>query len=323
MAIITGTFLTFSAIGNREDLTDIIWNISPVDLPLQANIGKTKASAVLHEWQRDVLAAAAANAQLEGDDSGSFTFAAAVPTVRISNRCQISWKNVIVSGTQDAVNKAGRKREITLQLMKRSKELKRDCEFVLTNNQAPVVGNSTTARALRPMDSWYGDTSSPPSTANVQRGSGGASGSSTTAATDSGTPRPLTEVLLKTVIQGAWTNGGDPDLIMPGPFNKTVISTFAGNTTRMQNTEDGKLNTAIDVYVSDFGTHKVVANKFSRDRDLHVLTTDLWAVAELRPFQTIDLAKTGDSEKGMVLREFTLECRNDAGSGIVADLTTS
>ena len=323
MTITTNTFLTFSAIGNREDLTDVIWNISPTDLPFQANVGKTKATAVLHEWQRDVLAAAAANAQLEGDDSGTSGFFTSVtPTVRISNRCQISYKTVIVSGTQDAVNKAGRKKEITLQLMKRSKELKRDCEFVFLNNQAPVTGSSTVARALRPINSWYGDTSSPPSSANVSRGASGASGSSTTAATD-GTQRALTESLLKGVIQGAWTNGGDPDLIMLGPFNKTVISGFTGNNTRMQDTSDGKLNTAIDVYVSDFGSHKVVANKFSRDRDVHVLTTDLVAVANLRQFQTIDLAKTGDSEKGMVLREYTLECRNDAGLGIVADVTTS
>lgn len=325
MAIVTGTFLTFSAIGNREDLTDIIWNISPVDLPFQANVAKTKASAVLHEWQRDVLAAAAANAQLEGDDSGSFTFAAAVPTVRVQNRAQISWKNVIVSGTQDAVNKAGRKREITLQLMKRSKELKRDCEFVLTQNAnaAPVTGNSTTARVMSTIIEWYGIQFA----GNALRGAGGANatatnGFPTTAVTD-GTQRALTETLLKSAIQSIWTNGGDPDLLMPGPFNKTAISTFTGNTTRFQNTEDGKLNTAIDVYVSDFGTHKVIANKFSRDRDLHILTTDLVAVAELRPFQTIDLAKTGDSEKGMVLREYTLEVRNDAGIGVVADLTTA
>jgi hypothetical protein len=323
MTITTNTFLTFSAIGNREDLQDKIWNISPTDTPLQAAIGKTKAPAVLHEWQRDSLDAAAANAQLEGDDSSTASwFKAAVPTVRINNRCQISAKNVIVSGTQDAVSKAGRKREITLQLLKRSKELKRDCEFVLLNNQAPATGSSTVARALRPLNSWYGDTSSPPSSANVQRGASGASGSSTTAATD-GTQRALTESLLKSAIQGAVTNGGDPDFIMSGPFNKTVISTFSGNNTRMQDTSDGRLNTAIDVYVSDFGTHKVRYNRFSRDRDLHVIDRALLAVAELRPYTTIDLAKTGDSEKGYMLREFTLECRNDAGLGVVADLTTS
>jgi len=312
MATIANTFLTFSAIGNREDLVDEIYNISPTDTPFQANIGKVKARAVLHEWQPDALAAAAANAQLEGDDIQ--TFAAVIPTTRVTNRCQISYKNVIVSGTQDAVSKAGRKKEMVYQLMKRSKELRRDIEFTLTNNQVPVTGNSTTPRQLRPLCGWYAT--------NVARGAGGASGSTSTAATD-GTQRALTESLVKSQIQAAWTQGGEPDLLMAGPFNKTVISAFTGNNTRTKDTSDKKLSAAIDVYVSDFGTHKVVANKFSRDRDLHILTSDLWAMASLRPIQTLDLDKTGDAEKGMVLCEYTLEARNEAGSAIVADLTTS
>ncbi|HZS83831.1 MAG TPA: DUF5309 domain-containing protein [Stellaceae bacterium] len=311
MATIANTFLTFSAIGNREDLVDEIYMISPTDTPFQANIGKVKARAVLHEWQPDSLAAAATNAQLEGDDIQNF--AAVIPTSRVNNRCQISYKDVIVSGTQDAVSKAGRKKEMVYQLMKRTKELRRDIEFTLCGNQAPVTGNSTTPRQLRPLCGWYAT--------NTARGAGGASGSPTAAATD-GTQRALTESLVKSMIQAAWTQGGEPDLIMSGPFNKTVISTFTGNNTRMQDTTDRKLVAAIDIYVSDFGTHKVVANKFSRDRDLHILTTDLWAVANLRPMKTVDLAKTGDAEKGMVIAEYTLEARNEAGSAIVADLTT-
>lgn len=323
MTAVTNTFQTFQAIGNREDLADIIWNISPTDLPFQANVGKTKATGVTHEWQRDQLAAAATNAQIEGDDSSTASFFAAVTaTVRISNRCQISYKNVLVSGTQDAVNKAGRKKEITLQLMKRSKELKRDCELIMSQTAVPSAGSATQGRVMRTLCGWYGDSTGIPSTTNVSRGSSGSNGNATQSVTD-GTARPLTETLLKGVLQAVWTNGGDPDLLMCGPFNKTAISTFTGNNTRIQDTADGKINAAIDIYVSDFGTHKVVANKFQRDREVHVLTTDLVAVSELRPFQTLDLAKTGDSEKGMVLREYTLEVRNDAGLGIVADLTTS
>lgn len=216
------------------------------------------------------------------------------------------------------MNKAGRKKEIVYQLMKRAKELRRDMEFILTNNQTPVPNasaNATTARALRPLPNWY--------STNTSRGSGGSNGSNVAAVTDAATPRPLTESLVKSQIQSAWTQGGDVDLIMSGPFNKTVISGFTGNNTRIQDTSDAKLNSAIDLYVSDFGEHRVIPNKFSRDRDLHLLTTDLWAVAYLRPMQTIDLAKTGDSEKGFVLAEYTLESRNEAGSAVVADLTTA
>lgn len=275
--------------------------------------------------QRDVLATAADNSQLEGDDttSSGYSFGSVTATVRLNNTCQISYKNVIVSGTQDAVNKAGRKREIVYQLMKKTKELRRDMENVVTNNHSlNQTPSSTVARTLRTLLQWMGDTSSPPNSSNVQRGTSGSNGSATATVTD-GTQRALTEALVKTGLQACWTNGGDVDLMMPGPFNKTVLSGFTGNNTRIQNTEDGKLYSAIDVYISDFGTHKIIANKFSRDRDLPLLTTDLWAVAYLRPMQTIDLAKTGDNEKGMVLAEYTLESRNDAGSGIVADLTTS
>jgi len=311
MAIVANTFLTFSAVGNREDLIEQIYNISPTDRPFTTNIAKTTARATKHEWQTDSLAAAAQNAQLEGDD---VAFGSVTATTRLDNICQFSYKATIVSGTQDAVNKAGRTKEIIYQLMKRGKELNRDIEFVLTNNTAKNAGNSTTARTMRSLCSWY--------TTNVQRGSGGASGSASTAATD-GTQRPLTEALLKKGIQDAWTQGGDPDLIMVGPFNKQVISTFSGNNSRVLDTTNKKLTTAIDIYVSDFGEHRVVANRFSRDRDCHILTTDLWAMAWLRPLQTSDLAKTGDHTKGFITAEYTLEARNEAGSAIVADLATS
>jgi hypothetical protein len=319
MAIATGTFLTFSAIGNREDLVDTIYNVSPTDTPFQAAVGKNKAEGTLHEWQTDVLAAAAANAVIQGDDTtSSYTFSSVTPTVRLNNRTQISRKDVVVSGTQDAVNKAGRKKEMVYQLLKKSKELARDMEFVLTQNQGIVTGNSTTAPQLRSLETWAGVTT----TNNYSQGSGGAVSVSGAAKTD-GTQRALTEAMLKSALQGAWTNGGDIDLIMVGPFNKTVVSGFTGNNTRTQDTSDKKLISAINVYVSDFGTHKVVANRFSRDRTLHALMTDMFAVSTLRPKQTIDLAKVGDNEKAMILAEYTLESRNDSGSAWVFDLTTS
>lgn len=316
MAILTNSALTFSAIGNREDLSDTIFNIDPVETPFMGAIGKNKAEAVLHEWQTQALAAAAANAALEGDDTtSSYTFTAITATARVVNRCQISRKDVVVSGTQDAVSKAGRRKEIVYQMVLKNKELRRDMEFVLTNNQAPVTGNSTTARQLRPMLSWYAT--------NVSAGGGSpANGSTTTARTD-GTQRALTESLMKAQLQSAWTNGGMIDLIMPGPFNKTVISGFTGNTTRTQDTAGGKLSAAIDVYESDFGVHEIKPNRFSRDRDLHMLMTDMLAVSYLRPIKAVDLARTGDNEKGMLIAEYTLEVRNEKGCALVADLTTS
>jgi len=314
MAILTNSFLTFSAIGNREDLADTIFRVENEETPFMGAIGKNKATAVLHEWQTQALAAAAANAVVEGDDTTvSYTFTAVTATARLNNRCQISRKDVVVSGTQDAVNKAGRAKEIVYQMVLKNKELRRDMEFVLMNNQAPVTGNSTTARQLRPALSWY--------STNVV--ANGGSNGSTSAARSDGTQRALTESLVKSAIQSAWTNGGKIDLMLAGPFNKTVISGFTGNNTRTQDTSDGKLMAAIDIYRSDFGTHVIKPSAIQRERDLHCLMTDMWAMSYLRSVKAVDLARTGDNEKGMLITEYTLECRNEKGSALVADLTTS
>lgn len=315
MAIVANTFLSFSAIGNREDLADQIYNISPVEVPFQSMIGKAKATNTLHEWQTDSLAAAAANAQLQGDD---VAFAAVSPTVRLGNRTQILRKEVVIAGTQESINKAGRKSEMVYQLQKRSKELKRDLEFVLCSNQAPVTGNSTTAPQMRPLCGWYAT--------NDSRGASGADGTTSAAATD-GTQRAITETLLQDVMQNCWAAGGNPTVALCGPKQKRAISAFTGGATKFDKTEDKTLYAVVDVYVSDFGQLKIIPSRFTRgastaaDREVHVLDTDYWALATLRPMQTVDLAKTGDATKAMILTEVTLESRNEAASGIVADLT--
>lgn len=315
MAIVSNTFETYDAKGIREDLTDVIYNISPTDTPFMTGAAKSKATNTLHEWQTDSLTAATtANAQLEGDDLTTFTTQAA--TTRLGNVCQISRKDVIVSGTVDVVNKAGRKSEVAYQTAKRMKELKRDMETILTANQAKTTGGATTARTLAGLGAWV--------YSNDDLGGSGVSptGDGTDTRTD-GTQRAYTEALLKNVIQLCWTAGGDPDTIMVGAFNKQAQSGFAGNATRIIDAEDKRLVAAYDVYESDFGTLKVVPNRFSRSRDGWVLQMDKWAVAYLRPVRLVDLAKTGDAEKKMILAEYTLESRNQAASGLVADLTTS
>jgi len=311
MAIIQNTLLSFEAIGNREDLSDTIYNISPTDTPFLGLCAEAEAKNTLHEWQTESLAAAGPNAQLQGDE---VSFGPIAPTVRLGNRTQISRREAVVSATQNVLSKAGRDKEIIHQIVKKSKELRRDIEYVLCSNQAPVAGSAAVAQQLRPLCGWY--------QTNVSRGAGGQNGSATQPATD-GTQRPLTESLMKQVLQAIWTQGGEPSTVMVGPYNKTVISGFTGNATRFDQSEDKRLVAAIDVYESDFGTLKIVPNRFQRERDAHVLTADLWAIAYLRKPKVVDLARTGDSEKGMVIAEYTLEARNEAGSGVIADLTVA
>ena len=313
MAQPTNTFDTYDSIGEREDLSDVIYNISPTDTPFLSSAAKTKATAVLHEWQTDSLATAVTNNQvIEGDEATADAISA---TTRLSNSCQIMDKVIVITGTQEAVDKAGRASEIAYQIAKKAKELKRDLESSLTSNNAEVTGSATAARVAGGLRSWV-------ATNDVMGTSGTSGGLGNTAATN-GTQRVFTESLLKTVIKSVWNAGGNPTMIMVGPFNKQKLSGFTGNSTRFDAGADATLYTSVDVYASDFGQLQVVPNRFSRDRDAWVLDMDFWGVAFLRDFTMHELSKTGDSEKRQLLLEATLESRNEAASGLVADVTTS
>jgi hypothetical protein len=321
MAIVANTFQTYAAIGNREDLSDIIYNISPTDTPFMSSIGKEKASGTLHEWQTDALAQAGANAQVEGDE---ITFLAVNPTVRINNQTQISRKSVIVSGTQDTVNSAGRNNELAYQISKSSKELKRDMELVLCNNQSRGAGGAAAARTLAGLASWIqGNTNKAANGANGQFNPGGGAVDTPGTLRTDGTQRAFTEAQLKDVVSQTWVNGGDPSMIMLGAFNKQKLSGFTGGSTKMTSAEDKRLVAAIDIYESDFGSMTVVPNRLSRNRDCFVLSPDMWAVAFLRDFQLMDLAVTGDAQKKAMLAEYTLVSKNEKASGAVFDLTAA
>ena len=315
MAQPSNTFDTYDSVGEREDLSDVIYNISPTDTPFLSSAAKTKATAVLHEWQTDSLASAStSNAVIEGDEATADSISA---TTRLSNSCQIMDKVITISGTQEAVDKAGRASELAYQIAKAAKELKRDMEATLTGNQAEVAGDASTARKFGSLGSWV-------ATNDVMSaaGSPASGGAGNTARTD-GTQRVFTEAQLKSVIKSVWNSGGNPQIVMVGPFNKQKLSGFTGNSTRFDAGADATLYTSVDVYASDFGQLQVVPNRFSRDRDAYVLDMDFWGIAFLRDFSMHELAKTGDTEKRQLLVEATLESRNEAASGLVADLTTS
>jgi len=315
MALIPNTFTTYSAIGLREDLTDIIYNISPTETPFMTGVARGKATAVLHEWQTDALEPPnGANAQIQGDDISAFD--AVVPTVRLGNYTQISRKTVIISMTEEAVDKAGRKNEMGYQVAKKGKSLKRDMETILLQNQARAVGSSTVAPLLGSVLSFIHT--------NTQKGTGGAdpTGNGTNARTD-GTQAPFTELMLQAALASVWQNSGDePDELLVNSEQKQVVSrTFTGNNTRYINADEEKLVASIDVYVYDFGSVEVKADRFMRSRDALIINSDLWAVSWLRPIALVDLAKTGDNEKKLMVGEYTLEARNEAGSGGIFDLS--
>jgi hypothetical protein len=313
------TFQTYQSIGNREDLTDVIYNISPTDTPFMSSVGKTKATAVYHEWQTDSLAAAAQNAVVEGAAASSLTVS---PTTRVGNRTQISQKTVKIAGTQEAIDKAGRKSEKAYQLAKASAELKRDMEKIFLDNTAAVTGDASTARKLGSLQAWINTNASVGATA-------GAAGSGGTTARTSGDDRTFTEALLKANVKSVYSAGGNPTVLMVTPTQKQVVSAFAGIAAQRYMAESAKPTTIIgaaDVYLSDFGTLSVVPNRFmtadSGDggEQAFVLDPEYAAIAYLRPFQTNELARTGDAEETQLLVEYTLEVKNEAAHGLIADL---
>lgn len=320
MAIVASTYTTYDTTGIREQLSDIIYNIAPTETPFMSAIKKGKAENVFFEWQTDSLDAAANNAQLDGDDVASFS--AITPTARLGNRTQISRKAFLISGTEQAVLKAGRKDELAYQIALKGKAIKRDMETALCQNGTAVTGSTSVARQTRGLEGWIAT--------NNSFGAGGVapnpyattyqSVAPNTAAVD-GTARAFTESMLKSIAQTIFTAGGDPDMLMVGPSQKQVVSTFTGNNTRTQDTSDGKLMTAISVYTTDFGTLKVVPNRFQRNRTAFMLQTDMWALNTLRAFQTVDLAKTGDADKKLLLVEYGLQCNQELASGAIRDLS--
>jgi len=321
MTIITSTTTTFDIKGIREELSNIVYNISPEDTPFMSNAGRESIENTLFEWQRDVLAAAvSSNAQIQGDDITTFT--AVTATVRMGNRSQISSKPIIVADTVEAVSKAGRKSELAYQITKRSAEIKRDIEKNSLDRVAAAAGGTGTAPKTGTMGAIIGSIDG----TNVSMGAGGANPTDATTFTNArtdGTQRAFTESLLKTVLSGVWTNGGSPDTIMLGPTQKAVASGFAGIATKTYSQTEATpaaIIGAADVYVGEFGTYSIVPNRFQRDRDAWVLDFEYVAIVYLRPFQVKDLAKTGDAEKKLMLAEWGLKVYTDYAHGMVADL---
>ena len=324
-------FRTFTAIGQREDLSNTIYNIAPTETPVVSSIGKTKATAVYHEWQTDDLAAASAAGLKEGDAAGG---ASDSPTVRVGNRTQIQGKTVHISGTLDAVDKAGRKTETAYQLAKAGQELKRDMEKTIMGNQIAVTGSSSAARLLASIQTWLLTNYS--SIATGSTAAAPTNGNGTTARTPSTAAQAtvaFTEAALKATVKSCFENGGNPTMLVVSPFLKQVVSTFAGIAAQRYQAPAAKQTTimgAADVYLSDFGTLSVVPDRFlTMDYDsttpttgdqAFVLDPTMLSIATLRPFQSNLLAKDGDSEKHQMLSEYTLQVSNQKAHGIVADI---
>lgn len=341
MAIVSGTTWTGSVgsngfsqnASNREDLEDVIWELDPMDTWALSNLDRVKADAVFHEWLSDKLAAAGTNIVREGDDA---TFVTTNAPQRLGNYCQIANKTFLVSGTLEVVKKAGRRSEIGRLGTKLLKELKRDMEFAIVTNQASSAAGSATGRSCAGMESWIAGPSVTAAasvvsgnviiaTTNATATTPGFSGGTVVAPTDGASTGAFTEISLKSALQGSWSQGGDPRVILTGATQKAAIDAFSGVATRFVDVAPKKQASivgAANMYVSSFGSpHMVVLSRYVRSSVVLCLDPEYWAIAFLRNPFIQPLAKTGDAEKRLILTEFTLVCRNPSASAKVVACT--
>lgn len=316
MAQPSNTFDSYDAVGIREDLSDVITNISPEETPFHTKSAKSRARNTLHEWQTDSLRASAANAHIEGDAT---TAEARSATTRLGNYTQIFKNAVVVPDTDEGLDKAGRAREIAYQTLKIAKEQKLDIEKALFDNNARAAGNSTTARELAGAPAWL--------TSNITNtGTSGTNptGDGTDARTD-GAQTAFAQADFDSCMQSIWENGGNPDTVYLSAFQMNVALGFTGNNNQRSSVQAGdeRVIKSLAVYVTPWGTVEFVPSRENRSRDVFIMQDDMWEVATLRPTKNVALAKTGDNTTRQVVTELTLVCKNEAASGMVVDCSTS
>ena len=321
MAQPSNTFDSYDAVGIREDLSEIIYDVSPESTPFYSKCKKVKATNSLHEWQTDALRAAAANAHVEGDE---ITANARTATSRLGNYTQIFVDAVSVPDTDSGLKKAGRASEIAYQMLKTAKEQKLDIEKALFDNNARVAGNSTTARELAGLPSWlitntdFGDNEGADAT-----------GDGTDARTDETTTlQAFSQARFDGVMQSIWEEGGDPDTVYLSAFQMNLGLGFTGmnNQRATIGASVGGTNAvvnAVDVYVTPWGTVNFMPSRQNRSRDVFIVQDDMFCVGVLRNTKNMELAKTGDSTRRAIVTELTLVSNNEKASGGIFDNTTS
>lgn len=315
MALPSNTQTTFAAIGNREDLSNIIYDVSPSETPFLSMIPKTKATATKHEWQTHTLTSpSGSNAVLEGDDA---TTDAATLTTRLYNYRQISDKVARVTGTQETVDKAGRRSEMAFQMEARMKELKTDVETTLLQNIASSAGNATNAPKCAGFQTFVKTNTSIAADATASAGNG------TDIHTD-GTARAFQESFVETVLASAWSNGGSPTLGILNAFQKRKFASFSGSSSKQSDGDKKKVVNSVDIYIDPLGNEvRLVPCRQCPTDVVFFVDPEHVKFATLRDFKTHDLAKTGDSERKQILVEYTLEVCNEKAHAGIYDLATS
>jgi hypothetical protein len=316
----SNTFDSYDAVGIKEDLSDVIYNVTPEATPFYSKCRKSSAKNTFVEYQTDTLRASGVNAHIEGDAT---TAAARTATTRLGNYTQIFKDAVVIPDTDQGLSKAGRAREIAYQTLKIAKEQKLDIEKALFANQARVTGSASVARKLAGVPAWL--------ITNVDFVTGGSpsganpTGDGTDARTDDGTPTAFSQAKFDGVMQSIWEEGGKPDTVYLSAFQMNKALAFTGNNNQRSTVQagDSKVIKSLDVYVTPWGTVEFMPSRENRSADVYIMQDDMWEVSVLRPTKNVELAKNGDNTTRQIVTELTLLCRNEKASGGIFDNTVS
>ena len=291
------TFKTYDQVGIKEDISDIISNISPTKTPFQSSIGNEGVKNTTHKWQEDDLRAVATNAQVEGFTAVS---TAREATAYVDNVTQILQETFNVSGTSDSVSTYGRAKESAYQASKASAALKRDLEHAFVGTaQTKVAGDSATARVMAGFQAMVH--------ADLYTFTGG-------------TSTLPTETNLLATLQELYEEGSDPTTIMVTPANGRTVMAWAAASGRERDLGDSKkIVNAVEVYVSPYGSQKVVINRFLKSKDTLIFDPEMWKKLTLRPWFRETLAKTGDNTTMMIVGEFSLKHKNQRASAVIRE----
>lgn len=302
------TIDTYDQVGKKEDIADLITNISPTKTPMQTTIGRETVWNTYYQWQEDSLSAPAVNAQIEGAVAPSSTFTA---TVMRYNTTQIFIKTVAASGSTDAIKAYGRKQELAYQLSKKSAEIKRDLEYALVGTaQAYAVGSDSVARQFGGVQSMIGPT-------HVFYADTGDNTAPTTPVLT-----PLSENLVLAANQQLYTDGGEATIFMIKPADALIVAGFAAATGRVRylDADEKKVVNVVNIYESPFGSQRVVINRFQATNNAFLFDPTYWKLMVMRNWFRENLAKTGDFTEMMLVGEFGLKHRNYLASALLTDL---
>lgn len=313
------TFTTATAVGEREQLADVIYRIDPDETPIFSALKKETSNGIFAEFQVQELAAASATNYVNEGADASIT--APVATSRLGNYHQISQKAVAVSKTLDAVEKAGRDREVAYQKVLKSLELRRDIEKAIGDTD--VARSGSDPRKSASLSCW------------ITNGSVGASGAFATGdGTDTvtgGTDRALTLALIEDGMQDAWEDGGNPKLMVASATNRANFSDLSAsgnlvsNDVNMTAAKEVTYVGSTSVFLTDFGTLEVAPSRFLSNDRVFLIDPDFAALSTLngRNFAENSLAMNGDSERFQLVTEWSLLVKAPKAHAMILDLNGS